>query len=213
MDNNKYDIIRLRMEKTAEALRKNNITAQCVDSVAEIPDVLNEWLCKGQTVAVGGSMSLYESGVIDMLRNGDYVFLDRYQKNLDKLQIAEIYRKSFYADAYLCSANAITENGEIYCLDGAGNRVAAIAYGPQSVIMVVGYNKIVCDMKQARKRVKEISAPANCKRLGLQTPCAVNGSCADCRSNNRICSIGLELSYQRVANRIKVILVGEELGY
>lgn len=213
MDKNKYEIIRLRMEKTAQALRKNNITAQCVESVEEVCDVLQEWLTLNDVVAVGGSMSLFEAGVIDFLRNGNYEFLDRYKQGLLRPQVEELYRKSFYADAYLCSANAITEKGEIYCLDGNGNRVAAIAYGPKNVIMVVGYNKIVSDMNEAHKRVKEIAAPANCKRLNLDTPCAISGRCSDCSSEGHICSIGIELSYQRIKNRIKVILVGEELGY
>ncbi len=213
MDKNKYDIIRLRMERTAKALRKNNIFAQCCESVEEIPDLLSEMLCEGDTVSVGGSVSLFEAGVIDFLRNGNYDFLDRYREGLTKPDIDEIYRKSYYADAYFCSANAVTENGELYCVDGTGNRISAMIYGPKSVILIVGYNKIVRDLDEAYDRVKNLAAPANCKRLNMGTPCTKFGSCVDCFDENCICATEVVFSRQRFPDRIKVILVGEELGY
>ena len=215
MDKNKYDIIRLKMERCAEALRRNNMYCECVDNSEEALDVIASLINEGDTVAVGGSMTLFETGVIDLLRNGSYNFLDRYQSGLTPSDISDIYIKSFGADAYFMSSNAITEKGELYNVDGNGNRIAALIYGPKSVIVVAGYNKIVRDAEDAKKRVAEIAAPANCVRLGVDTPCTQIGKCADCKSDARICATAVLTGKQlpRFKDRIKVILVGEDLGY
>ena len=124
-----------------------------------------------------------------------------------------IFRQAFTCDTYLMSANAITENGELYNVDGNGNRVAALMFGPKSVIVIAGWNKIVPDLEAARQRVRQIAAPANTTRLNTQTPCKVLGSCQDCHSDSRICCDYTVLGQQRIKGRVKVILVGEELGY
>lgn len=210
MDKNKYDIIRLKMERTAEALRDNNMYCECVDSTEEALEIIESFLNEGDTVAVGGSMTLDDMGVLDMLRDGRYNFLDRYEEGAD---VQKIFRDSFSADVYLTSSNAITENGELYNVDGNGNRVAALIFGPKSVIVVAGYNKIVKDIEAAKVRVQEIAAPANATRLGCQTPCTKTGHCMNCASPQRICATAVITGRQRVQNRIKVILIGEELGY
>lgn len=210
MDRNKYDIIRLKMERTAEALRDNNMYCECVDSTEEALEVIESLINDGDTVSVGGSMTLDEIGVLDMLRSGKYDFLDRYEKDAD---VQKIYRDSFSCDVYLTSSNAITENGELYNVDGNGNRVAAMTFGPRSVIVVAGYNKIVKDIEAAKVRVQEIAAPANATRLGCDTPCTKTGHCMNCASPKRICATAVIMGRQRMQNRIKVILVGEELGY
>ncbi|MBO4950973.1 MAG: lactate utilization protein [Clostridia bacterium] len=210
MDKNKYDIIRLKMERTAEALRDNNMYCECVDSTEEALEIIESFLDEGDTVAVGGSMTLDDMGVLDMLRDGRYNFLDRYEEGAD---VQKIFRDSFSADVYLTSSNAITENGELYNVDGNGNRVAALIFGPKSVIVVAGYNKIVKDIEAAKVRVQEIAAPANATRLGCQTPCTKTGHCMNCASPQRICATAVITGRQRVQNRIKVILIGEELGY
>lgn len=213
MDKNKYEVIRLRMERTAEALRKNNFYALCAENVEEAIEIIENLLDDDSTVAVGGSMTLFEAGVLELLRSGRYEFFDRYAPGLSREQIGEIHRKAFSCDNYICSTNAVTENGELYNIDGSGNRVAAMIYGPKSVIVVAGYNKIVRDLEQARQRVKDIAAPANAVRLECKTPCAVTGKCADCKSDGRICADTVIMGRQIVKERIKVILVGEELGY
>lgn len=215
MDKNKYEVIRLKMERCAEALRKNNIYCECVENTDEALDVISTLIHPGDTVSVGGSMTLFEAGVIDMLRNGSYNFLDRYESGLLPEQISDIYMKSFTADAYFMSSNAITEKGELYNVDGNGNRVAALIYGPKSVIVVAGYNKIVKDIDEAKKRVCEIAAPANSVRLKTDAPCTQTGRCVNCMSDSRICATTVITSHQmpRFKDRIKVILVGEELGY
>ena len=196
MDKNKYDIIRLRMERTAKALRRNNMVCECAENAAEALDILQDMLDEGSTVAVDGSMSLFEAGVISELRAGEYHFLD-----------------SFSADAYITSTNAVTEDGELYNVDGNGNRVAAMLYGPDSVIVLVGYNKIVKDLDEAKARVEAVAAPANAVRLSTETPCRTTGMCMHCHSEDRICADYVVMSRQRTKDRVKVILVAEELGY
>ena len=158
-------------------------------------------------------MTLFETNVIDYLRNGKYNFLDRYQANISADDMKEIYRKSFYADAYFASTNAVTENGELYNVDGNGNRVAAMLYGPDKVILVVGVNKIVKDVNEAINRNKEICAPANTKRLSCKTPCASTGQCMDCSSPGRICCEYTLIKRQRTVGRMHVIFLNENFGY
>lgn len=215
MDRNKYEIIRLGMERTAEALRRNNYYSVCVENKEEALDLIETLLDENSvsSVAVGGSMTLFEAGVLEFLRSGKYDFYDRYMAGLTKEQIGEIHRKAFSCDAYICSTNAVTENGELYNVDGSGNRVAAMIYGPKNVIVVAGYNKIVKDIDQAQARVKSIAAPANAVRLECKTPCAATGRCVDCKSDGRICADYVVMGRQMIKDRIKVILVGEELGY
>jgi len=210
------------LEPIASALRNNNMAAHCVESKEEVVPLLKTLLNSGDTVAVGGSMTLFESGVIDWLRNGDYYFLDRYQEGLTPDELTDIFSKSLTADVFLCSSNAVTRNGTLYNVDGRANRVSPIAFGPKTVIIVVGCNKIVEDFSAAVHRVKTVAAPLNAKRLHCQTPCAVTGVCAavdsdlytdGCHSPDRICAQYLISAQQRVADRIHVILVGETLGF
>ena len=213
----------VRIEKTMENLRRNRMEAYYVESRDEVPALVSSLLKKGDTVTHGGSETLKQTGVNDLLRSGDYNYLDRSAaKNPE--EVAEVYAKSFSADAYLTSCNAVTENGELYNVDGNSNRVAAIIFGPKSVIAVCGVNKIVSNLDEAIRRVKTKAAPPNTVRLGLNTPCAKTGECVSlrkdapemcegCRGESRICCNYAVCAYQRHANRIKVILVGEELGY
>ncbi len=212
------------MEKILENLKKNNMQPYFVQTKQEAMELLKTLIQPGQTVSCGGSVTLDQLGVLPFLRNGAYTFLDRYAPGLTQEETADLFRKVFFADVYLASANAITEAGEIYNVDGNGNRVAAILFGPKSVILIVGKNKIVPDLKAAAQRVKAIAAPLNCKRLGCKTYCAETGSCislqnpdaqmaAGCASDTRICCAYTVLSHQRIKNRIKVIIVNEDLGY
>ena len=206
----------------AEALRQNNMDVFCVERAAEVVPLVRTLLKPGDTVAVGGSQSLTDADVLSLLRSGEYRFLDRYTPGLTPEQTREIFVASLGADAYLCSANAATEKGELYFVDGNANRIAALCYGPRSVILVVGKNKIVPDLAAAHRRVKTVAAPRNTARLGCDTPCAKNGVCCavdstdptdGCRSAARICCSYLTLGRQRTAGRIKVILVDEEIGF
>ena len=120
---------------------------------------------------------------------------------------------AFDSDVYFAGTNAVTENGCLYNVDGNGNRVAAMIYGPKSVVVVVGVNKIVSDLDAAKERVRKIAAPANTVRLSCDTPCAKTGECMDCNSPSRICCNFVVMSNQRVKDRLKVIILDESLGY
>ncbi len=124
-----------------------------------------------------------------------------------------MYRESFYADTFLCSTNALTEAGELYNIDGNGSRVAPMIYGPKQVIIVAGINKIVKNLEEAEKRVRNYAAPLDAKRLNKKTPCVSLGYCVDCKSEERICNSFVVIKRQFTKDRIKVILVGKFLGY
>ena len=171
MDANKRQIMRKRVERTMEALRKNRMEAYYVESRADVKARVEALLREGDTVAVGGSVTLFETGVIELLRAGQYRFLDRTAPGLSPEEVRRIHLDSFAADAYLTSVNAITESGELYYVDGNGNRAACVLFGPESVILVAGVNKIVPDLEAAARRVKETAAPANALRLSCETYC------------------------------------------
>lgn len=215
-------ITKMRLEKTAENLRKNKMEAYIAKDSNEAVKIVESLLKEGETISCGGSVSLKESGVMELMQSGKYNFLDRSQAKTRE-ETEEIYRQAYFCDTYLCSSNAVTENGELYNVDGNSNRVSAICYGPKSVVMVCGYNKLVKNIDEAIVRVKTISAPANCIRLNCETYCGAKGECkslafggdmpSGCNSDGRVCCNYVVSAQQRVKGRIKVVLVEEELGY
>lgn len=196
-----------------EALARNRMDAVYAETKEEARALTEKLIPEGAVTAVGGSETLAEAGILDLLRSGKYRFLDRYDENLTKAQKADLYRQCFAADWLLASANAITEDGWIYQVDGAGTRVAPMIFGPEHVLIVAGINKVVPDMDAAVARVRTVAAPKNAVRLGKMTPCTVTGKCEDCLSPDRICCTYTAFGFQRIPGRIKVILVGEPLGY
>ncbi|TQQ84727.1 lactate utilization protein [Peptacetobacter hominis] len=213
MDNNMKWLNEKKIEKTIRALENNNINGYFAKDKDELISTIKSIVKSGSTVSCGGSMTLFETDIIDFLRGSDYNFLDRYKEGLSANDIKEIYRKSFFADAYFTSSNAITENGELYNVDGNGNRVAAMIYGPDKVIVISGVNKIVKNEQEAIERVRNIAAPANAKRLNTDTPCSISGSCAYCSSSDRICCDYVTIKKQRSKGRMHVIFLNEVLGY
>lgn len=210
MDKHLQSVITKRLERTEKALNHNRFDAHVLGSREELMDKLREMIPPGTSCSVGGSMTLFETGVIDFLQSGDFHYLDRYAPEADHRQI---YRDAFSCQVYLTSSNAITEDGKLYNMDGNGNRVAALIYGPDRVIVIAGYNKIVADLEAARQRNRQVSAPANAQRLGKELPCAHLGHCADCSSPQRFCSSEVIIHCQMVPGRITVLLLAEELGY
>lgn len=222
MDNNVKQTIFKKIEKTGKALESNNMKFYYAETSAQAKDIIESLLNEGETIANGGSMTLDECGIMALLRSGKYNFLDRNACPPEK--VAEVYHQAFSCDTYLCSANAITENGELYNVDGNGNRVACLIYGPKQVIVVAGYNKLVKDIPSAIDRVKNLSAPANTIRLNCNTYCSKTGECVSmkkdnpsiadgCTSDSRICCSYVISAKQRIKDRIKVIIVAESLGY
>lgn len=213
MDNNLKWVNKCRINRTIESLKKNNMNGYLANNKEEIVTIIESIIKKEDVVSCGGSMSLFEVGIIDYLREEQYNFLDRYEEGLSRDEIENIFRQSFFADSYITSTNAITEKGELYNVDGNGNRVAAMLYGPKKVIVVVGVNKIVKDLDEAIRRNREIAAPANAKRLNRKTPCAKVGHCMDCNSDDRICNEYTIIKRQGNKDRVHVIFLNEELGY
>ena len=213
MDNNIKWFNEQKILRTIEALKKNKMNGYLVNDNKELISKIEELTAEGSKVACGGSMTLFETGVIEHLRSGRYDFLDRYKEGITREEAVDIYRKALLTDVYFVSTNAITEQGELYNVDGTGNRVAAMLYGPKKVIVVCGVNKIVANLEEAISRVKNTVAPINSKRLNRNTPCAKCGKCMDCSSEDRICNEYTVIKRQADENRIHVIFLNEELGY
>ena len=186
MDEHKQAVLQKRIEKTMKALERNKMKPFYAKDKGEALRIVQSLLQPGQTITCGGSVTLSECGIIDLLRSGQYHYLDRDRPDLTPEQKKQIFRQAFSADVYLMSSNAVTEEGELYNVDGNSNRVAALAYGPDSVIVVAGCNKIVPDIAAAVERVKKIAAPVNATRLHCSTPCAKTGECMNCHSDGRI---------------------------
>ncbi len=163
-------------------------------------------------VSWGGSQSIVEIGLVDALKAGNYDVIDRSTAKSDE-EALDLQRKVFASDTYFLSCNAITRDGIIYNVDGVGNRVAAMIYGPKQVIIIAGMNKICLNDEEANDRVRNTAAPINAQRLHKDTPCAAHGQCGDCLRDDTICSHTVITRNSKPVGRIKVILVEETLGY
>lgn len=164
-----------------------------------------------KTVAYGGSMTLDDNGFKEVVTEAGHELIVRENYKTEE-EVKECKAKTVNADVFLMSSNAITINGELINIDGRGNRVSYLIYGPDSVIVIAGMNKIVADVSDGIRRVRNMATPPNTVRLNCDTPCAKTGVCADCLTNS-ICSQIVVTRTSMIPNRIKVILVGEELGY
>lgn len=213
MDSNIKWVNEIKINRTLESLRKNNMESFLINTHEELINKIEELVDANSKVSFGGSMTLFETKVMEHLRSGRYELLDRYKEGLTQQEIKEIYRESFFCDAYFTSTNAITEEGELYNVDGNGNRVAALLFGPKKVIIVAGVNKIVKNIDEAIKRNREVAAPANAKRLNKKTPCTKVGFCMDCKSPEKICREYTIIRSQKDNDRIHVIFINENIGY
>ncbi len=201
-----------QVERTIHALKKNNFEALYVsDSKAALEEVMKR-IPDGATVGVGGSVTLAQIGLLDALKNRKIQLIWPFQQAKNDEERLELIRKSFSADVFLSGTNAVTEDGKLFNVDASGNRVGAMFIGPKKTIVVCGVNKIVKDLEDAEKRVREWAAPQNAKRLNRKTPCVETGVCSDCSSPDRICNIYVSLAKRPVRIEMVVILVGENLG-
>lgn len=208
--------IEIRNEKAAGKVIKNlarrNIEACYCPTAREAVEKVLEMIPQGSSVTWGGSMSIRDIGIPTALADaGKYEVYDR-DKAPDRAAATEIYLKAFSCDYYLSSANAITEDGVIVNIDGTGNRVAAITFGPRNVIFVIGMNKLTQNVDAALARARSLAAPVNTARFDIQTPCKLDGVCHNCLSDDCICNY---IHYLRHSpkGKHKVILVGESIGY
>lgn len=201
------------IETTLDNLKRNNMQGYFVKNREELFQLLNKLILKNSTIGSGDSDTLEQLGVFDFLRNGDYIFYDKHDENLTSTQKREIYIKNFSADNFITGCNAITADGKLVNIDGNGSRVAPMIYGPSQVIVIAGKNKIVKNIDKAIERVRQVAAPLDVKRLKKDTPCAKIGRCIDCKHPQRICNSLVVIARQFDSERIRVIIVDEELGY
>lgn len=213
MDQHVLTIYEDKIQRLIKNLESNNMKGTYLKSREELMAYLNVQIQDDSMVSVGGSQTLFELGLISYLRNREIRFLDRYKGELTGEEKKELYRKSFFADFYFSSSNAITVDGHLYNVDHTGNRVAALLYGPEKVFVIVGINKIVDTVEEAIARVRAVAAPANNVRLNRNTPCVKFGSCVDCKVEDRICNEYTLIKRQAVKDRIEVIILPFELGY
>ena len=202
-----------RMRRVKKALQRNGIKAYVVKSGDEGRKKALSLIRKRASIGLGGSRTSMEIGLLDALRNGDYVLFDQYAPGLNLENSREVRKQGTHAEYFVSGSNAITDDGKLVNIDGLGNRLAGFCFGPEKVIIVAGRNKIVADVDAAIDRVKNVAAPMNARRFGLDTPCAKSGKCGDCSSPQRICSLTLIIEKQKAKDRMAVILINQDLGF
>lgn len=197
--------------RVVKNLESRNMEAYFVKTKEEALKKALELIPEGSSISWGGTVSAKEIGLLDAVHEGNYEVYDREEAQTPELK-NEIAHKALDCDFFIGSTNALAENGVMVNIDGNANRVAAISYGPENVLMIVGMNKIVRSAEDAYARAKYVAAPINGQRFeGL--PCAKTGVCSNCKSPKSICCQTLITRFSHVPNRIKVILVNEELGF
>lgn len=206
-------ISQAKIQSLMQSLEKRNISAYYVEKKEDALALVKEMIPAGSTVSTGGSQTLKQTGIIDYLKSGPVTYLDRTDPTLSWEQKKAVEKAGLTADVFLSSTNAITEDGKLFNIDGNGNRVAAMLYGPEKVIIVTGVNKIVETEEDAEWRVRNVASPPNTVRLNKKTPCATLGKCMDCNSPDRICNEFVWIVRQRDKGRMHVVIVGEELGF
>ncbi len=217
MDNpiDHYSLKRLTEVKTA--LEGNNFEVYLAGNSREAATILVEGIIPrsgAKTVSWGGSMTFVHSGLYETVRAlPNLEVLDTYQKGMPPEEMLELRRKSLLADLFITGTNALTETGKLVNLDMMGNRVAAITFGPRSVVILAGRNKLVPDVEEAMVRIKNYAAPVNAMRLDKRTPCAETAYCHDCNSPQRICNSWSIVEKSFPAGRIKVVLINEDWGF
>ena len=209
MDQNILKRNELLAQKVITGLESRNMTGYYAATKEDALKLALSLIPKGSSIAMGGSVSAAEIGLVDAVKGPDYHFIDRNAATDKRAAMLAAYD----ADVFLTSVNAMTEDGVLINIDGNANRVSAIAHGPKKVVMIVGMNKVCKDADAAMKRARNVAAPTNAQRFGLSTPCAKTGSCMDCKSPDTICCQFLMTRFSRHAGRIQVILVNDVLGF
>lgn len=202
-------------EKRAQVLLKNLRSRHfeayyCPDKEQALAKAL-ELIPQGASVGWGGAMSAQQIGLIDAVKAGKYQVIDR-DTGATPQEREALMKRCLSADVFLCGANALSLDGQMVSIDGNGNRLGAIVYGPDMVLVVAGMNKVCDTLEDAMTRARTVAAPMNKQRFSAQTPCEVTGTCADCKSEGCICNQILITRHCRPVGRIKFILIGEELG-
>ena len=201
-----------RGEVLVKNLQKRHFEAYyCASKEAALERVL-ALIPEGSTVGWGGAISAAQVGVQEAVHAGNYTVIDRDSFS-DPAEKLRCMRDCFNADFFITGANALSLDGQMVNIDGNGNRVGMIVYGPKHIIVVAGMNKVCANLEDAVKRARTVAAPMNQQRFGLPNPCTCTGVCADCLSESSICNQILITRHCKPAGRIKFVLVGEELGF
>lgn len=199
--------------KVVEALQKNNFTASYVATKQEALDKLAALIPGDATVGIGGSWTIKEVGIDTLLEERGNTVFNHNKPGLSPEESLELRRKQMTCDVFLTGTNALTLKGELVNVDGAGNRVAAMIFGPKKVIVITGINKVVTNIESAMERIELFAAPINNKRLNRPNPCTVTGECTDCQGPTRICNVTTVMHKKPAVTEVEVIIIGEELGF
>ncbi|MDO4400483.1 MAG: lactate utilization protein [Coriobacteriia bacterium] len=209
MDANIFKRNEMLAQKVIKGLKSRRMNGYYAANREEALAKALELIPEGSTINMGGCMSAREIGLFDAVKAGNYNFVDRDEAQDRRAAMIA----AFDADVYLASVNAITEDGIMVNIDGAANRIAALAFGPRKLVFIVGMNKVCPDVDTAIKRARNVAAPINAQRFGLSTPCSKTGACADCKSADSICCQMLITRFAMDENRVHVILVNDSLGF
>lgn len=209
MNDNIFKRNELLAQKVIKGLASRNMTGYYAASAEEAKKIALDLIPEGSSISMGGGMSVHEIGLVEALKEGSYNFIDRDKAEDKRAAMLAAYD----ADFFLSGCNAMTEDGVLVNIDGNANRVSAIAQGPKKVIFIVGMNKVCDDVDGAMKRARNVAAPINSQRFGLDTPCCKTGSCMNCKSPDTICCQFLITRFSRHEGRIHVILVNDTLGF
>jgi hypothetical protein len=213
MDSVKEWWIEERARRAIEKLEAHEFRAIYARNKEEAVAEIWKHITPKDKVGVGGSVTIRELGILEQLEAKGNTLYNHWKPGLSKEDSLAIRKSQMTCDVFLSSVNAVTLDGELVNIDFAGNRTNATTYGPGKVILVAGYNKIVDDIQEAIKRIKNVAAPINAKRLSIDVPCAKVGKCVDCNSPNRICRVVMIHERRPFLTDVLVILVGEELGF
>ncbi|OGL46352.1 MAG: hypothetical protein A2161_07730 [Candidatus Schekmanbacteria bacterium RBG_13_48_7] len=205
--------IDLLVGKTMEALRKNRFAAVYFDNVDGVCEYLQANIPSNVTLGLGGSVTVQELGIIPLLEKKGVHVVNPYNQDSPREQLLDQRRQSLLAEYYLTGTNAVTMDGQLVNIDGLGNRIAALAFGPKKVFVIVSTSKITSTVDEALKRIQNVAAPLNTRRLDRNTPCRDTGKCMDCSSDERICNATLILRRATLPNRITVVFVDAHLGF
>ncbi len=200
------------VDKILKALKERHINAQYVENAEQAREKVSAMVSNNSTVGIGGSVTVQELDLENLLLNKDCIVFWHWHGTNQEEQDA-IRRKAMNADVYICSSNALTHDGRLVNIDGTGNRVGAMVFGPRRVIIIVGVNKLTENLDTAMERIKTKACPPNARRLKKKTPCAETDQCHDCSSPQRMCNVTSIIEGKPGSIDMNVLIVGEELGY
>ena len=203
----------VNLEIVVENLKKNNFAVHVAENKEEGAQIVRSLIEKGATIGVGGSVTIDQLDILDGLEAEGHLIFNHNKAGLTPQQVLDFRRRELTCDVFLTSTNALTEKGELVNIDGVGNRVAALTFGPKRVVVATGINKIVADVHAGIARIGSVAAPLNNKRLKKDMPCTKVGHCVDCQLPGRICNVTTITKKRPPLTDIHIVLIKEALGY